>query len=79
MVSNDYFGQELHAQFARAASHGATDILINGGELCRAFRGSITAQDACSTAIRAELKPGDVVLIEAGAGVRDDGPLSVAA
>lgn len=69
MVSFDYFGQELQAHFSRAASHGATDILINGGELCRPFRGSITAMDACTKAMRAELKPGDLVLIEAGGGV----------
>jgi hypothetical protein len=69
MVSIDYFGLELQTLFDRAASHGAADILINGGELCRPFRGSVTARDACSKAMRAELKSGDVVLIEAGAGV----------
>jgi Rad3-related DNA helicase len=69
MVSVDHFGQELRAQMACAAAYGATDILINGGELCRLFRGSVTALDACTRAMQAELKPGDIVIIEAGAGV----------
>jgi hypothetical protein len=69
MVSVDHFGQELRSQMARAAAYGATDILINGDELCRLFRGSAVAMDACTRAMRAELKPGDTVLVEAGAGV----------
>jgi hypothetical protein len=69
MVSIDYFGQELQTLSDRAASHGAVDILINGGELYRPFRGSVTARDVCNKAMRADLKPGDAVLIEAGAGV----------
>jgi hypothetical protein len=69
MASVDHFGQELRAQMSRAAAYGATDILINGGELCRLFRGSAVAMDACTKAMRAELKPGDTVIIEAGAGV----------
>jgi Rad3-related DNA helicase len=69
MVSVDHFGQELRSQMTRAASNGATDILINGGELCRTLRGDRASMEACSNAMRAELKPGDIVFIEAGAGV----------
>jgi hypothetical protein len=69
MVFVDHFGRELRAQMSRAAAYGATDILINGGELCRLFRGSAVAMDACTRAMQAELKPGDMVIIEAGAGV----------
>jgi hypothetical protein len=69
MVSVDHFGQELRAQMSRAAAHGATDILINDGELCRLCRGSVIAMDACTKAMRAALKPGDTVIIEVGAGV----------
>lgn len=53
----------------RASAHGMPDILINAGELCRTLRGSIVATDACCNAMREELRPGDLVLIEAGAGV----------
>jgi hypothetical protein len=51
------------------AAYCATLSLISGGELRRLFRGSIAAWDACTKAIRAELKPDDNVIIEAGAGV----------
>jgi hypothetical protein len=52
MVSIDHYKQELRAQMERAAAHGAPDILINAGELCRTLRGSISATDACCKAIR---------------------------
>ena len=69
MVSVDHYRQELRSQMDRAATHGAIDILINAGELCRTLRGGITATDACCKAMREELKLGDIVLIEPGAGV----------
>jgi len=69
MVSVDHYRQELRAQMMRAASEGAVDILVNAGELCRRLRGGITATDACCQAMREELKSGDIVLIEASAGV----------
>jgi cobalamin biosynthesis protein CbiD len=69
MVSADHYRQELRSQMGRATSHGATEILINGGELCRTLGEGITATDACTKAMRAELKPGDTVIIEAGEGV----------
>jgi hypothetical protein len=69
MVSIDHFRQEIRAQMSRAASHGATFILINGGELRRKLRGDEASVEACSKAMRAELNPGDIVLIEASPGV----------
>ena len=69
MVSIDHYRQELRAQLERAAANGAVDLLINAGELCRKRRKGIAATDACCKAMRDEMKPGDIVLIEAGAGV----------
>ena len=69
MVSVDHFGHELRSQIDRAAARGALDILINAGELCRTVRGGIASTDACCKAMRAELEPGDMVIIEATAGV----------
>lgn len=53
MVPVDYFGRELRAQMSRAEAGGATDMLINGDELCRLFRESANAMDACSNTMRA--------------------------
>jgi hypothetical protein len=69
MVSVDHFGQEIRALMSRANAHGATEILINGNELCRTLRGERASMDACSKAMRAELKPGDTVIVDEGAGV----------
>jgi hypothetical protein len=69
MVSVNHFRQELQWQMDRAAGHGALDILINAGELCRSLRGGAGRADACCKAMRAELNPRDTVLIEADAGV----------
>jgi Rad3-related DNA helicase len=69
MVSVDQYMQELRSQMDRAMARGALDTLVNAGELCRALRGGIAATDACIKAMKGELKPGDIVIIEAGAGV----------
>jgi hypothetical protein len=69
MVSVDQFRQELRALIDRATEHEALDILINAGELCRTLHMGITATDACCEAMREELRPGDLVLIGAAAGV----------
>jgi hypothetical protein len=69
MAPVDYFGRELRALMSRAEAGGATDIVIAGDELCRLFRESVIAMEACTNAMRAELKPSDIVLIEAGPGV----------
>jgi len=69
MVSVDRYRQELRSQMDSAAEYLALDILITAGELCRTLRGGIAATDACTKAMKAELKPGDTLIIEAGAGV----------
>jgi hypothetical protein len=69
MVSVDQYRQELRSQMSRAAANGATDILVHGDELCRALHGNSASMEACSKAMQAELKPGDMVFIEAGPGV----------
>jgi hypothetical protein len=69
MVSVDQYRHELRSRIDRAALNGATEILIDGDELCRTLRGDITAPDACSKAMRDELKHGDIVFIETGPGV----------
>ena len=69
MVSLDRFRQELRALIDRATEYEALDILINAGELCRTLHMGIVATQACCEAMREELKPGDLVLIEASAGV----------
>jgi hypothetical protein len=68
MVSLDHFGQELRAQMSRATADGATELLINGKALCRSLRGDGSSISACSKAMRAELKPGDTVIVDEGAG-----------
>lgn len=82
MVSIDHFRQELRAQMSRAASHGATYILINGGELRRKLRGDDASMEALQQghASRietrrwrrtrdAETGAADTVIIDAGPGV----------
>jgi hypothetical protein len=73
MVSIDHFRQELLAQMGSAARQGATDVLINSGELCRSLRrftGNLGLV-CCHDAMQAEMKPGDILLIERpnGAGM----------
>ena len=69
MISVDRCRQELWSQMDRAVTYGATEILINGGELCRTLGAGITATKVCSKAMRDELKPGDIVFIDESAGV----------
>jgi hypothetical protein len=69
MVSVDHFGQEIRALMSRANAQRATEILINGNELCRALRGDSASMDACHKAMRAALKPGDTVIVDEAAGV----------
>jgi hypothetical protein len=70
MISVDRYRQELRSQMDRAVTYGATEILINGGELCRTLgRGYRRDANACGKAMRDELKPGDIVFIDEGAGV----------
>jgi hypothetical protein len=69
VVSVDDYKRALRSQMNRAAAHGATNILINGGELRRTLGKGRGAMDDCCKAMREELKPGDTVLIEPDASV----------
>jgi hypothetical protein len=74
MVSTDHFRQELLAQMNRAAKGGLIDVLISSGELYRSlggYPGSMHGMPSCCDAMQAEMKPGDVLLVERtnGAGM----------
>jgi hypothetical protein len=71
MVSTDDFRRELLAQCGRAAHAGRIDVLINSGELYRSlegYPGSAHGMLSCCDAMQAELKPGDILLIERANG-----------
>jgi hypothetical protein len=73
MVSVDYFRHELQAQMNRATKGGLLDLTINSGELYRAaggYPGSVHGMPLCCDAMQAEMKPGDIVLIERANGAR---------
>jgi hypothetical protein len=56
---------------ARAAHHGRIDVLINSGELCRSlggYPGSTNGMPSCCDAMEAEMKLGDVLLLERANG-----------
>jgi hypothetical protein len=62
---------------ARAAIGGQIDVLINSGELYRSlggYPGSTHGMPSCCDAMRAEMKPGDTMVLdrtnEAGMTVR---------
>jgi len=63
LVSVDHFRHELLMQLRNAADQGATTIVVTSGELCKSVRGSGNSTRACSEAMMAEVKPGDVVLV----------------
>ena len=64
MVSIDHFGQELRAQIGRAATSGATDVLINSLDLCGSIPKGNYAAESCCDAMQGEMMAGDVLLIE---------------
>jgi hypothetical protein len=67
LVSVDHFRQELLAQMKRATNHGSIDTVINSGELYRSlggYPGPLHGMPACCDAMRAEMKPGDILLVE---------------
>ena len=71
MVSVDHFRRELLVQMNRAAKHGSIDIVINAGEFYRSlggYPGSIHGMPACCDAMRSEMKPGDILLVEQNSG-----------
>jgi hypothetical protein len=63
----------LRAQLNRATKHGSIDIVINSVELYRSlggYPGSMHGMPACCDAMRSEMKPGDVLLVEQASGPR---------
>jgi hypothetical protein len=71
MVSSDHFRQGLLAQLGRGANRGAIDMLINSGELYRSlggYPGSTHGMPSCCDAMQAEMKPGDILLVERASG-----------
>jgi len=74
MVSVDYFRQELQAQMGRATKGGLLDLMISSGELYRSlggYPGSMHGMPLCCDAMQAEMKSGDILLVERtnGAGM----------
>jgi hypothetical protein len=71
MVSIDYFREGLLAQMDRVSRSGFLDILINAGELHRSlggYPGSSRGMPSCCDAMQAEIKSGDILLLERGNG-----------
>jgi hypothetical protein len=68
MVSMDHFRQELLAQLARATTGGRIDVLINSGELCRSIPTGGSWLSSCCDAMEAEMKLGDMLLVERANG-----------
>jgi Rad3-related DNA helicase len=67
MVSADHFAHELRAQLKKAAAQGATRVVITSQELYRllgGYPGSTHGMPACCDAMRAEMKSGDILLVE---------------
>jgi hypothetical protein len=62
LVSVDHFRQELITQLRSATAQGATTIVVNSTELCRAIRDANRWTQACCEAMQAEIKSGDVVI-----------------
>lgn len=71
VVSADHFRHLLIARLEGAAAQGGTKIVVTSGELCQSVRFGSHWTDACCEAMQAEIKPGDVVLVEPtrGAGM----------
>jgi hypothetical protein len=71
LVSVDHFRHQLLAQMNRAAKAGSIDIVINSGQLYRSlggYPGSMHGMPACCDAMRSEMKPGDILLVEQASG-----------
>jgi hypothetical protein len=71
MVSVDHFRHELQAQMGRATKGGLIDVLINSGELYRSlggYPGSMHGMPSCCEAMQAEMKAGDVLLVDRSNG-----------
>jgi hypothetical protein len=71
LVSVDHFREGLVAQMGRASKGGRIDVLINCGELYRSlggYPGSTHGMPTCCDAMQAEMKPGDILLVERANG-----------
>ena len=71
MVSIDHFRRGLLAQMDRAAVGGLINVLINSDDLYRSlggYPGSLHGMPSCCDAMQAEMKPGDIVLLERSNG-----------
>ena len=64
MVSIDHFRLELLTQMAEAATKGQLDILINSRVLCRTIRSGSSWSSSCCSAMEAEMKVGDMMIVE---------------
>lgn len=68
MVSVDHFALELRSQLRTAASQGATSIVIDSSDLCKAIRAGSAWMDSCCEAMQHEMKPSDVVIRDKDSG-----------
>jgi hypothetical protein len=70
MVSVDHFAHELRTQLRNGAEQGATTIVITSGDFCKNIRMGSGSTQACCEAMKAEVRPGDDVLVSSsGAGM----------
>ena len=69
MVSVDHYRQEIREQMSCASAKGAGEITINSAEVSAALRAGNSPPNACIDAMREELRPGDIVLDDPGAGM----------
>jgi hypothetical protein len=71
MVPYDHFRQELRAQMDRAAIRGVIDVLVTAGDLFdsvpKGARPDL-GMGYCCDALRDEMGPRDMVLVERGNG-----------
>lgn len=68
---SEYFRDELLGQMARATARGGKHILVNAGELhcsLRDFIGSDHHSSSCCDAMEAEMKAGDICVVEKSNG-----------
>ena len=71
MVTMDHFRQGLLAQMERASHHCRIDVLINSEELYRSlggYPGSAHGMPFCCDAMEAEMRVGDILLVERANG-----------
>lgn len=64
MLSHDPFRQELRAQIQRGIKRGATQLIVNAGELRRAVTKNPEPDQmqCCRDVMREEMRPGDSIM-----------------